>query len=381
MKLNLLQYLPKKGWTGERPGPGGENTAVFVFGGRSFLEDAEAFDRLRRDFPTAHIVGCSSAGEIFGEQVFDETLSVAAATFAHTSLKTASVSIRDYTSSRGLGREISRRMSAPGLHAVMVFSDGLGVNGSELVNGLRENLSSGVTVTGGLAGDGDRFEQTWVIADGRPRTGWVTALGFYGRKIHIGHGSQGGWDAFGPEKLITRSSSNILYELDGRPALQVYKDYLGDQADHLPGSALLFPLALRVPGHEEKQIVRTVLSVNEKTNSMTFAGDVPEGSVTQLMRANIDKLVTGAFQAGAAAGEMALGRLPALSIAISCVGRRMLLKERVADEVRATLRHLPPGARQIGFYSYGEISPHVRGEACELHNQTMTLTVIQEEED
>jgi len=191
----------------------------------------------------------------------------------------------------------------------------------------------------------------------------------------VGHGSKGGWDSFGPERRVTRSQGNILFELDGKPALELYKGYLGERASGLPATALLFPLALRMAEGEQRQLVRTVLAVDEAAQSLTFAGDIPQGSLAQLMRANFDRLIDGAQEAAERIGAQGGG--PALSIAISCVGRRLVLGERTEEEVEATLHALPEGTQQVGFYSYGEIGPFASG-TCDLHNQTMTLTVLQE---
>jgi len=252
------------------------------------------------------------------------------------------------------------------------------VNGTELVRGLSSVLPSSVVVTGGLAGDGDRFVRTWVIVDGMPRSGFASAVGFYGEQIRIGHGSKGGWDIFGPERIVTRSKGNELYELDGRPALELYKEYLGERASGLPATGLLFPLALRSDPSRSEQIVRTILAVDEDQQSMTFAGDIPQGSRAQLMKANFDRLVEGAFAAALMTKDGDGRSEPKLAIAISCVGRRLVLGERAEEEVEATLEALPKGTQQIGFYSYGEISPVANGR-CDLHNQTMTLTVISED--
>jgi hypothetical protein len=200
----------------------------------------------------------------------------------------------------------------------------------------------------------------------------VGAVGLYGDPLEIGHGSRGGWDIFGPERRVTRSEANVLYELDGRPALELYKRYLGERATGLPATALLFPLSLK--GDKDADLVRTVLSVDEDAQSMTFAGDLPEGSTVQLMRANFDRLIDAA--SGAARDTECTG--PTLSVAISCVGRRLILGERTEEELEATLDGLPTGSRQVGFYSYGEISPLVGAGNCALHNQTMTLTTIRE---
>jgi len=214
-----------------------------------------------------------------------------------------------------------------------------------------------------------------VLKDGKPESGIVSALGSYGDTIRLGHGSRGGWDLFGPERRVTRSESNKVYELDGKPALDLCKTYLGELAADLPASAFLFPLSLRPQDHEEERLIRTVLAIDETEQSLTFAGDIPTGSLVQLTRGNFDRLIEGASAAAATAGRPLQGQT--LSVAVSCVGRRLVLGERTEEELEAALKLLPEGTKQVGFYSYGEISPYATGQ-CDLHNQTMTLTTIGE---
>jgi hypothetical protein len=251
------------------------------------------------------------------------------------------------------------------------------VNGSELVAGLRRGLPLNVAVTGGLAGDGDRFEHTLVCADGELSSGSVSALGLYGDRLRIGYGSLGGWDQFGPDRLVTRSSRNILYELDGESALALYKKYLGPYADGLPATGLLFPLSLRI-NDQNQRVVRTILGVNEQAGSLTFAGDIPTGSFVQLMKANMDRLIDGAHDAANACYEGVGTETPDLAVLISCVGRKLVLKQRVEEEVESVRDVLGPLTTLGGFYSYGEIAPFSSSAKCELHNQTMTITTISE---
>jgi hypothetical protein len=263
---------------------------------------------------------------------------------------------------------------SPELRAVLVLSPGTKVNGHELVSGLNARLPERVIVTGGLAGDGDRFGQTWVVASGRIERDAVVAVGLYGDHVRVSHGTRGGWDTLGVERVVTKSQGKVLYALDDRPALALYKEYLGDLAADLPGSALMFPLAVR--GQDDgHSVVRTVVGVDEAEQSLTFAAEIPAGSYAKLMRASRDRLVLGAQ----AAGTAAVGRFegPVLCVAISCVGRRLVLGERSEEETEATLESLPVGTAQVGFYSYGEISPHTTGR-CDLHNQMMMLTVLGE---
>jgi hypothetical protein len=325
------------------------------------------------------VVGCSTAGEILGTSLSDGTLVVAVVAFEKTEVASAFAAVNRPDESFGAGARIAQQLNDASLRGVLILSDGLKVNGSELVRGLNSVFNPGVVVTGGLAGDGDRFQLTWVIKDGQPRSGFITAVGFYGDHVRIGHGSKGGWDTFGPERRVTKSHGSVLYELDGKPALQLYKQYLGDLASGLPATALLFPLALRSDPADENQVVRTVLGVDERAQSMTFAGDIPQGCLAQLMKASLDRLIDGASEAALMTRRNYQSEQhgQTLSLAISCVGRRLILGERAEDELEAALEVLPEGAEQIGFYSYGEISPYASGR-CDLHNQTMTLTTINE---
>jgi hypothetical protein len=357
-----------------------ETSLLLLFGGSRVIDRPALIQEILDACPRSHVMGCSTAGEIHGSEISDDSLVVAAVRFDKSRLLTTHAAVHTPKDSYAAGRAIAASLHQPALRGVLVLSDGLNVNGSELVKGLNDTLGGDVVVTGGLAGDGTDFKRTWVIKDRAPQSGYVTAVGFYGDHIRLGHGSKGGWDKFGPERKVTKSDGNILYELDGRPALQLYKEYLGDRASGLPATGLLFPLAIRSSNTDGKVLVRTILAVDEAAQSMTFAGDLPEGVLAQLMRANFDRLIQGASEAATLTlhnQEQAGASSPTLSIAISCVGRRLVLGERTEEEIEATLDILPNGSSQVGFYSYGEISPYASG-ACDLHNQTMTLTTITE---
>ena len=357
-----------------------DQTLLLLFGASNLLDTPDRMVEVLKACPRSHVMGCSTSGEIHGNEISDNSLVVAAVQFEQTPLRTAEAAVPSPQSSYAAGCAIAQQLKQPSLRGVLVLSDGLNVNGSELVKGLNDTLGDSVVVTGGLAGDGTQFKQTWVLKDRTPQSGYVTAVGFYGDHIRLGHGSKGGWDKFGPERQVTKSSGNVLYQLDGRPALELYKEYLGERASGLPATGLLFPLAIRTSQTEGKVLVRTILAVDEATQSMTFAGDIPEGVFAQLMRANFDRLIQGASEAATLtinSHNSLPSNSPTLCIAISCVGRRLVLGERSEEEVEAALEILPKGSRQIGFYSYGEISPYQSG-TCDLHNQTMTLTTITE---
>jgi len=357
-------------------------TLVLLF----FSPDAElvlpALQLIRNDFSNSYILGCSSAGEIIGVSLEDRSVAVAVIKFEKTTLHLVKSNINHAGDSNNVGAALGQSLTDSMLRAVLVLSDGLHVNGTELVNGLNQSLPQDVFVTGGLAGDGDRFKNTFVSASAPGEElnlsqKCVAAIGFCGESIHMSFASRGGWSPFGLERNVTRSEDNILYELDGQPALELYKKYLGKLAEGLPATALLFPLCIikKDDFENSEMIVRTILSIDEEKQSLIFAGDVPQGSVVRLMSGSIDRLVDGAEKAAQSLNN--LKESTTLLIAISCVGRRLFLGERTEEELEAVIDSFPAGTRQIGFYSYGELSPNSAGK-CSLHNQTMTLTVIQE---
>ena len=378
MKTEQLHWTAEHGW--DRIADtfmAGNAQLALVFGGSRILRDAKRMNEVSEAYPHAELIGCSTSGEIRGTHVSDESIVVTAIEFDYTSIRTAQMVLSESTDSREAGRELAAKLIDRSLVHVLVFSDGLVVNGSELTRGFVDALPAGIQVTGGLAGDGEDFHETLIVSGTQARPRGVVALGLYGDRLRVGYGSMGGWDPFGPERLITRSEGNVLYEFDGRSALELYKQYLGEYADDLPASALLFPLSIRSTVNEPS-VVRTVLSIDEAEGSMTFAGDLGEGAYARLMRANFERLIDGANDAARAACEAIEPRRPELALLISCVGRKMVLRQRVEEEVESVRMVVGEETTLSGFYSYGEIAPCFPGTSCELHNQTMTITTFTE---
>ncbi len=380
MRIEQSRWIPCGGWEPFPPGRLNSADLVLVFGGPEALKGPALRD-VAAAYPEAHRCGCSTAGDIFGTQVSDDSLVVTAVSFERTRIAGHSTRISGPEDSRAAGERLAGALEGAleGDHLIHVFvlSDGLKVNGSKLVEGLASRLPKDVTVTGGLSGDGPRFKETLVISGGDPEPNTIAAVGFYGSGLRVGYASLGGWDPFGPERLITRSEGNVLYELDNRSALELYKTYLGPHASDLPASGLLFPLSLRT-GEGDTPVVRTILSVDEDDRSMTFAGDVPTGSYARFMKANFDRLIDGAVGAARTSYEAVGSTSPDLALLVSCVGRKLVLGQRVEEEVEGVRDVLGERTVLAGFYSYGEISPFTPDARCELHNQTMTITTFSE---
>lgn len=350
---------------------------VFAFGSVDLLKSVAS--PLANTFSTARRIGCSTAGEISSDGVTDGTCVVTAVRFDQTSLVEASTKLSGMDDSQDAGKRLAVLLPKDGLRAVLVFGQGVQINGSALLAGMVDVLGADLPITGGLAGDGGVFQQTWVLDDAGAGCDTIVALGMYGESLNFCHGSFGGWSPFGPARKVTRSIGNVLFELDGEPALDVYKRYLGEQARNLPASGLLFPFAMLGKDHDEIGLIRTILGVDEKDGSLTLAGEIDPDGYLKLMHASTDALVDGAEAAAEAAKKTLAGDGKGLVLLVSCVGRKLVMGGRVDEEVEAVADVFGQGALLTGFYSYGEISPFSPSVECKLHNQTMTVTYLSED--
>jgi hypothetical protein len=375
-QLHFYQNEWKKGFS-DKGFDNNKAQLVLIFGSASVVTNQAIFTFVKETFPAAQIVSASTSGEIIGASVYNDSAVLTAIEFAKTTVKCVKTNVADHANSFETGRYLINEIQDNSLTSVFIVSDGTLINGSELVAGLNTYHTKKISITGGLAGDDAKFIQTFTGLNEVASHGNVIAIGFYGDYLKAGYGSFGGWDEFGKERTITKSDKNVLYEIDGKCALDLYKEYLGSYVEELPGSALLFPLSLKTAGFE-KNLVRTILSINEDKKTMTFAGNMPEGSTVRLMKANFTKLI----DASSIAADYSLVTLeeqrPQLAILISCIGRKLILQEKCFEEVEAVKNVLGNKTVITGFYSYGEIAPLNSFTNCELYNQTMTITTFAE---
>ena len=350
---------------------------VLVFGNRYLLESEEIYSEIKSLFPDGHIVFGSSCADITANVVDDNSITITAIEFERSSfvIKTSNVLHPDFDS-YSTGIQLINKFPLEGLKYVFVVSEGSFINGSQLTKGMSSAINDNLLITGALCGDSDRFEKTIASYNENPKPGEIVVIGFYGESLEVTFSVYGGWTPFGPERIVTKSDGNILYELDNKPALDLYKRYLGDKAKDLPSSALLYPLNVKI-AKEEQSVVRSILNIDEAQNAMILAGDIPEKSKVQLMMTNVDNIANASERAAKQALQLRKNK-PELAMLVSCIGRKLVLDQRVEEEIEEVTEVIGTDIAVTGLYSYGEIAPFHGEMSCQLHNQTMTVTLISE---
>tara|TARA_R110002072_G_scaffold90500_7_gene202462 strand:- start:12194 stop:13321 length:1128 start_codon:yes stop_codon:yes gene_type:complete len=374
MKTCQHIYQPDTGWK-KYSGAATNPDILLAFGSGNDCTGDILISWWKDTFPEAQLIGCSSAGEILDTQVHTNSIIVTGIQFEKTHFEVHALDFDKGEDSFEIGSKLAKKLSKEELKLCFILSDGLHINGTRLVEGLKQELPKNTLLTGGLAGDGKRFSETLVCLNEKFDSQKVVVLGLYGNHINIEYGSMGGWDSFGPSRLVTHSENNILYTMDDQNALTLYKTYLGPHAKDLPSSALRFPLLVQLPNGQK--VVRTILAIDEETGSMTFAGDIPKGSYAELMCANYDRLIDGASDAAQESMRNST-KPPELALLISCVGRKLVLGQRIEEEVEVIQDRFGKHTTLAGFYSYGEICPCDGQHEAILHNQTMTITTFRE---
>ncbi|MCB4807975.1 FIST C-terminal domain-containing protein [Tamlana sp. 62-3] len=376
MKIVQLKKKENIGWEYLSKKINLNNPLVLVFGNRFLLEQANIYDEVSELFPNAHIIFASTSGDITAHSVDEDSITITAIEFEKSTFEVKTTNISALTDdSFKTGSDIINQFKKENLKFIFVVSEGSLVNGSQLTKGMNAACNN-VLITGGLCGDAARFEKTLASYNESPKEGEIVAVGFYGDSLEVSFSIYGGWTPFGPERIVTKSQGNTLYELDNQPALDLYKKYLGEKSKDLPGAALLYPMNVRIE-NEDQSIVRTILNINEEDHSMIFAGDIPENSKVQLMMTNVDN-IANASERAAKQASLNREKSPELAFLVSCIGRKLVLDQRVEEEVEEVISVVGENTVISGFYSYGEIAPFNGESNCQLHNQTMTVTLLSE---
>ncbi|MRG94581.1 FIST signal transduction protein [Polyangium spumosum] len=323
-----------------------------------------------RDLPArTRVVGCSTFAEIGEEGGLSRSVTAMGLCLGG-GVEAEGFSVEDLAGrEREAGRELGERARAFGPKLLVLLADGL-VNTDRLIQGLQDILGATFPIVGGMAIDDGRFERAYEILDRRVLSGGAVALGFRG-PVELVAGAKSGWVPIGATHICTRvENGNVVLEIDGRPALDLYLEYLGPRAGEMPSVSADFPIGI-VDAQEAIALLRSVKGVDEARRALVFGGDIPEGARIRMTRATRDDVIRGANEVGAKL--VASMPEPSLALFFDCGGRKMVLGPRYREELRETFARLE-GVPKVGFYCAGEFSP-VDGVTMH-HDETFTMALL-----
>lgn len=354
---------------------------IFVFASALFFNEPVLLNKLTAHYPDAEIVGCSTEGQVLKNSVLREELVLTAVEFRSTKVVSHTVEVLSTKNHYEKGLELASLFKKEGLKHVFLLSVSLATYGDDFIKGLRKGFPQEVKVTGGLAGDNKKYNKDFVLDGSRePNSTVAKAIGFYGDSLTITYASVGGWEEKPIKLKATQSSKNVLETINNKPALDVYREVLMLSEDEVGESSIKYPFSVYQVG-ENEPVIRAVVGVDTKNKTITFGGNIEEGSTLKIMKASVDRIIEGAGEA-ATKGLSAIPQSHQVKLAliVSCNSRKTFLNDYVSEEIEQVIDEVGQHTTYTGFYARGEIAPFKQDENVRLHNQTMTLTLFSEED-
>lgn len=312
---------------------------VQVFTSQKKKRIKEVVASIQKKLPNAVIVGASTAGEIANGAIYEEQTLLSISLFEKSRVVAYKALEED---SFSLGRDLSKKLFTTQTKCVITFLDGLKHNGEEFLQGLESHNFHKALIAGGMAGDLLRFKRTFTILGKEVFSGGAVCVALEGKDLEVFEDYNLGWRAIGPSFLVTKSQGAWVYELNGRPIKEVYREVLGEFAvENMPASTIEFPLVFEQNG---MLIARSMLSVSSD-GSILYGGNIDEG--TEVHFAIGSRTLVNKYNPKEQLKEES--SLQACFI-YSCVARKQFLEK----ELEKTFRLIDQKAPTSGFFTYGE---------------------------
>lgn len=329
----------------------------------------QILDTLAERWPGLPLVGCTTDGELSSQMGFQED-SISLMLFSSEKIDFQVTVARDL--SQGMEASIAQALAEvpQDTHLCFALPESLTVSGASVVRSLQNQLGPGVTLFGGSAADQWSFERTHqffgqeILEDSAP------LLLFCG-DLHVSSGISSGWSPMGEGGTVTRSQGNQVFEINHHSALSFYRTYLGD---HITITQE-YPLGVFEEPGSDQYYMRAPMSYDAQDQSITFAGDVPEGSRVFITEAARGGILSACEESITTAHQNFQGD-PQAALVISCAARKQVLGTRTRQEHEALKRLIRADLPVLGFYSYGEIAPLPGGARAQFHNETFVTVLL-----
>ena len=342
-----------------------QNLLIQVFS--SILDESvlkQLFNDILSIIPQAKIIGTTTDGEILNNLVTTDKIVISVTSFEKATLN---VAIQENNNdSFSCGEELAKKLVKEDTKVLFLFSDGLHTNGETFLNGVKK-ISKDITLAGGMAGDTGHFEATYIFCNDGVISNGAVGISVNTDSLYIKTSYSFNWQEIGKILTVTKAKDNRVYEIDGKSAVDIYAQYLGDDiAGSLPAVGIEFPLIISRDG---VKIARAVLGKGDD-GSLTFAGNLAVGDEVRFGYGNSDMILQESVKT-----EDDFSSFSAETIFIySCMARRRFLEEAISLEL-TPLANIAPTS---GFFTYGEF---FKAKKCELLNQTMTVIAMSESDE
>jgi len=337
-----------------------------AFANKEEIQNIQYF--FQKQFPKAKLIGSTTDGIIDGLKVYDATKNLAVFShFNNTEIESSFIKLSKNNNSFNGGQTLANNLIKKNTKVLIAFADGLNINGEEFLKGI-SLVSSNITISGGLAGDNGNMKVTYVFDKENILSNGAVAVALNNSNLYVKTEYSFDWTALGKKLKITKSVKNRVYEIDGIPAVDIYAKYFGHElASKLPNVGIEFPLIFN---KDSVEIGRAVLS-KHPDGSLTFAGNIPEGTLVRFGIGNIDRVLQNInYNVEKLMEEL---RYKPESIFIySCMARRRFLGKNVKNELKV----LEQLGTVYGFYTYGEFFHSNNNN--QLLNETVTLLSLSE---
>ena len=329
--------------------------------------------QIKQQFPQLELIGGTSSAEISSRLGFQQD-SLTLMLFCSDEIEiTAGIGYRAFQNPRvAVQQAIAQAQSKSGqqMSLCLSFIDGLHLGSStKIVEAIETELNGKIPVFGGVTADDLKFEQTYQFYQREVCTDAIAMLIFSG-KLLFSAGIGNGWHSLSKPKKVTKAEKNILYEIDGKPALEFYQYYLNDSSP-----SLKYPLAV-FEDHSDRFYLRVPNAYDARSNSIQFFADIAPGATVQIMETNAERILDSSQTSIANALKNYPGTEPAAAIFFSCATRSNILGTKAAAEYQAISSHLKSACPSIGFYTYGEIAPLQKNGAIFLHHETAISLIL-----
>lgn len=359
-------------------------TFIMLFASPTVYNQEELVTALKSLDPSVVVIGCSTAGEITSAGGSLDSSVALMTIFADQMKFVSGIGNNIKEDARGAGKELAQSiMGIDGKpRAAIVLPDGLAGNGADIVRGVLDVFGQDFMVAGGSAGDDYLFKQTYEYYGDKVVSGSVVGVGLYGN-FAFGVGVRHGWIPIGSSRIATKSEGNVLYELDGKPAIQIYEENFGkernlvDKTEPLARLAITYPLGIPAP-NKDGYLIRDPITVDDR-GAITCAAEIPQGSEVSIMIGSTEEAIDAAEDAARKALAQVEGRPIRAAFLFNCIARKKLLMAKKQTEIDRIQGILGKDVPLIGFYTYGEQAP-LGGEiiTCSFHNETDVIFLLAE---